>query len=180
MKVTTAPPKIQIELPNLATDGRVCFYGYNFSIEWLIEYATTHWRWGPIDSGGYDDISKITGGLNLLRMHSGIKRLKLESGIKDHAAPANTTTIPGYRPGEVRVTVMSIFSDEGPSFRRRPSQENVDRLSEIMGKQPRWWVDYDDPQTYGYHRFSHTYLYHTFFSHGAATPKLEEWQRTQS
>jgi hypothetical protein len=150
-KVTAPPPsrKFQIELPELSTDGRVCFYGYDVEMEWLIDYATKHWCWDPLDtSSGYDDLSKITGGLKLLGFHSGIKRLQLESVLKDQAAPSNVATIPGYRPGEIRVPLISIFSDEGPSFRRRPSQEQVDRLSELMGKQPRWWIDYADPRTY--------------------------------
>jgi hypothetical protein len=144
LKKVTAPPRIQIALPNPAKDGRVCFYGYDVSMEYLIDYATTHWCWDHMDKG---DLSKISGGVKLLGFHSGIKQLKLESGIKDRAAPANTATIPG-RPGEVRVTVMSIFSDEGPSYRTRPTQEQVDRLSGILGKQPRWWLDYEDPRYY--------------------------------
>ena len=150
LKKVTAPPKIQIALPNLTTDGRVCYYGYDVSVEWLVEYATRHWRWDPVDSEYYDDLSKATRAMKLLRKHSGIKRLAFESALKDHTVPSDAVTIPGYRPGEIRVPLISIFSDEGPSFKKRPSQEQVDRLSEIIGKQPRWWVDYDDPRTYGY------------------------------
>ena len=150
LKKVTAPLKIQIALPNLGTDGRVCFYGYYVGMEWLIEYATAHWCWDPIDSGYYDDLSKASGAMKLLRIHSGIKRLRFESALKDHTVPSDAVTIPGHRLGEIRVPLISIFSDEGPSFRRRPSQEKVDRLSEIIGKQPRWWADYEDPQTYGY------------------------------
>ena len=73
-----------------------------------------------------------------------------ESALVDHTVPADTVTLPGFRSEEeLMVPVISIFSDEGPSFRKRPSQERVDRLSEIIGKQPRWWADYEDPQTYG-------------------------------
>jgi hypothetical protein len=96
----------------------------------------------------FDDISKITGGVKLLGFHSGIKRLQLESALMDRAAPSNTVTMLGYRPGEIRVPIISIFSDEGPSFRNRPSQEQVDRLSQLMGKHPRRWADYVDPRTY--------------------------------
>ena len=82
-------------------------------------------------------------------LHSRIKNLELESALMDHTAtPKNAVTIPGHRPGEIRVPIVSIFSDERFSFKRRPSQEKVDRLSEIIGKQPRWWVDYEDPRSY--------------------------------
>ena len=116
-------------------------------MEWLIDYATRNWLWDPNDPD-YDDLSKISGALTVLSFQTGIKRLLLESAFKDQSAPSNAATIPGYKPGEVRVPVLSIFSDEVSSFRRRPSQEQVDRLSEIMGKQPRWWIDYQDPRTY--------------------------------
>lgn len=147
LKKVTSPQKIQIALPNLTTDGRVCYYGYDVEVEWLANYATKHWRWGPLEC--YDIMSRASGAIQLLRRHSGIKRLSFESALRDPSAPSNTVTISGYRPGEIRVPLISIFSDEGPSFRKRPSQEQVDRLSEIMGKQPRWWIDYDDPRTYG-------------------------------
>ena len=149
MNKVTAPPKIQIALPN-ATDGRVCFYGYDIAMEWLVDYATTHWSWDPIDGACYDDLSKASGAIKLLSIHSGIKRLAFESALKDHTTPSDAVTIPGHRHGEIRVPLISIFSDEGPSFKRRPSQEQVDRLSKIIAKQPRWWLDYEDPRTYEY------------------------------
>ena len=93
-------------------------------------------------------MTKTVGAVDLLRTHSGIKRLDLESALMDDTVPSNVATIPGHNPGEIRVPLISIFSNEYDSFKRRPSQEKVDRLSEIMGKQPRWWVDYDDPRDY--------------------------------
>ena len=108
-----------------------------------------HWRWGSIDSEHFDDLSRASAALKLLRVHSGIKRLAVESALKDDAAPPDTVTIPDNLPGENRVPLISIFSDEGSSLRRRPTQEQVDRLSQIMGKQPRWWIDYEDPRSYG-------------------------------
>ena len=97
-----------------------------------------------------DDLFKASGAMKLLRFHSGIKRLAFELALRDHTAPSDAVTIPGHRLGEIRVPLISNFSDEGPSFKRRPSQEQIDRLSEIIGKQLRWWLDYEDPRTYGY------------------------------
>lgn len=93
-------------------------------------------------------IFKMDGGLKLLRMHSGINLLEVETALKDDRTPSNAELILGSRPGEMRHTIISIFCNEGPSFKKRPSQEQVDRLSEILGKQPRWWVDSDDPASY--------------------------------
>ena len=114
-------------------------------MEWLVAYGTAHRSWGP----EFDDLSKASGAMKLLRKHSGIKGLKFETGIKDPNIDA--ITMPGSRGnGEICVPLISIFSDEGPSIKKRPSQEQVDRLSEIMGKQPRWWADYENPETYAY------------------------------
>ena len=116
-------------------------------MEWLVDYADTHWR----RNRNYDIMSKTIGAVELLRLRSGIKRLDLESALIDDTVPSNVATIPGHNPeeiGEFRVPLISIFSNESESFKRRPSREKVDRLSEILGKQPRWWVDYDDPRDY--------------------------------
>ena len=147
LKKVTAP-QIQIALPRLTTDGRACFYGYDVGMDWLIDYATKNWRWDPNDESRLGDLSKIGAGMILLREHSGIRRLEIESALKDHAAPSDTVTIQGSRHNEPEVPILSIFSNEGPSFKRRPSQEQIDRLSQIIGKQPRWWIDYEDPRSY--------------------------------
>jgi hypothetical protein len=128
----TALPKIQIALPNPATDGRICFYGYDIETKWLIDYAITHWCWGPIDSG-YDNLSKISGGLKLLSFHTGIKDLEWESALKDHTTPSNVVT---RTSGEARVPIVSIFSDEGPSFKRRPGRPivgNSGQAAKVVG-----------------------------------------------
>ncbi|KAF8240112.1 hypothetical protein L208DRAFT_1385039, partial [Tricholoma matsutake] len=121
LKITAAPStKIQVALPDLNTNGRICFYGYDVSTEWLIDYTNKHW-----------------------------KAIADESALEDPSAPAGTVTIPGHRPGKIRVPLVSVFSNEGSSFPRRPSQARIDRLSEILGgNQPRWWVDYEDPRSY--------------------------------
>jgi len=137
--------KIQVALPDLNTGGRVCFYGYDVSTEWLVDYANKHWQ--GIEE--YDDSAKFGSAIHLLRAHSGIKRLDYESAFEDPKAPAGTVTIPGHRIGETRVPLVSIFSNEVSSFSRRPSQGKIDHLSKLLGgKQPRWWVDDEDPRSY--------------------------------
>jgi hypothetical protein len=144
--VASSPTKVAIALPKPSPDGRVLFYGYGVGTEWYIEYTNKH-RKELKDS---DDLTKISAGMHLLRAHTRIKGLEFESALNDPTAPTGTVTMPGSRPGEPRVPVLSIFSNEGPSYSRRPSQEQVDRLVKIMGRQPRWWVDYDDPRLYEY------------------------------
>ncbi|KAF8805495.1 hypothetical protein BYT27DRAFT_6663395 [Phlegmacium glaucopus] len=118
-------------------------------MDWLIDYSNKHWdnkHWGDIEK--YDDGAKVGAAMHLLRAHSGIKRLAYESALEYPQAPVGTVIITG--PLQNMVPLISIFSNERSSFPRRPSQVKVDRLSEIMGKQPRWWIDFEDPQSYDY------------------------------
>jgi hypothetical protein len=148
LKKVTAPPQIQVALPNLSTDGRACFYGYDVGIDWLIEYGAANWIWTPVEKVFSNDISMASGAMKLLRLYSGIKHLKFKSALKDHTVPSDAVTVPGHRGiGDHQVPLISIFNDRGSSFRNRPSQQQVDRLSEILGKQPRWWVNYENPKT---------------------------------
>lgn len=102
-------------------------------------------------AGNMNDITtKTSAAIQLLMSHSGVKRLEFEAALVDHTVPPDAVTIPGNRPGEIRVPLISIFSNELPSFKKRPSQQQVDRLSQIIGKQTRWWVDYEDPRSYDY------------------------------
>jgi hypothetical protein len=109
-KVTeVTAPKIQIALPDLPVDGRICYYGYDIAVEWLADYSDKHWPYD--DNERFDILSKASEAVEVLRRHSGIERLDLESALMDHAAPSNTVIIPGHLPGEIRVTILSIFSN---------------------------------------------------------------------
>ena len=136
--------QVTVALPDLDTNSRVCFYGYEISREWLIDYSNKHWK----GIQHFDDSAKVSTAIYLLRAHSGIKRLEYESALPDPKTAAGTVAMEGH-PDSV-VPLLSIFSNEVSSFSRRPSQEKVDRLSEILGgKQPKWWwVDYDNPRSY--------------------------------
>ena len=78
---------------------------------------------------------------------TGIKTLDMETALVDPTVP-DDTAIPGYEDGERMVPIISICTNEHESYQRRPSQAQVDQLSQILGKQPRWWIDYDPPSTY--------------------------------
>jgi hypothetical protein len=112
----------------------------------VLNYAETHYK----KAKEQDKLAKASIGAQLLKIHTGINGLHFESALVDPTAPPGIVTIPGGRPGEPCVRVLSVFSNEDTSYESRPSQEQVNRLSQIMGKQPRWWVDYDDPRLYGW------------------------------
>ena len=143
-QVNAAPPRrIQVALPDLNPDGRVGFYGYEISREWLIDYSNKHLE----GAEKYDSHAKVSSALFLLRDHSDIKNLEYELALPDPNPATGTPTMAGYQGPMVRL--LSIFSNEASSFPKRPRQEKVDRLSEILGgKQPKWWVDAHPPSYY--------------------------------
>ncbi|KAI9452393.1 hypothetical protein F5148DRAFT_1152219 [Russula earlei] len=114
LKVTAPHMKVQIALLKHSEDNRILFYSFDVGTEWYIKYTNMHRK----ELKDFDNLTKISAGIRLLRAHTGIKGLKL--------------------------------NNEGPSYRRCPSQEQLDQLVQIMGRQPRWWVDYDDPRSYEY------------------------------
>jgi hypothetical protein len=114
-------------------------------MEWLVDYAKLHWN----DADRYDDLTKASTAIKFLRSKSHINTLQFESALVDRTVPAGTALTPGHRRGEPMVPLIAICSDEKPSYKKRPSQAEVDLLSQMMGgKQPRWWVDYEDPRSY--------------------------------
>ena len=84
MKKVSAPPKIriQIDLPDIAPDSRVYFYGYHVELEWLSDFYTAHRRLDPEDKS-YDTLSKASAAIQVFRRQSGIKRLEYEMVLKD-------------------------------------------------------------------------------------------------
>ncbi|KAH7906781.1 hypothetical protein BJ138DRAFT_1182871 [Hygrophoropsis aurantiaca] len=45
---------------------------------------------------------------------------------------------------EIPVHVLAVCRDKEQSFRSRPSQEQVDKLTKLVGRPPRWWRSFDD------------------------------------
>ena len=137
---------MKLALPTgVETQGRVCFYGFAVTMEWLVDYAKLHWN----DADQYDDLAKASAAIKFLRRSSHINTLEFESALVDSTVPPETILTPGHRRGEPMVPLIAICSNEKPSYKKRPSQAEVDALSQIIGgKQPRWWVDYEDPRSY--------------------------------
>ena len=92
-----------------------------------------------------EDGVRINNGVRALRSRTGIKRLELESGLIEPTVAAGTIIIKGSRVDESMVPLLAIFSSEQELYQRQPSQAQLDELSQILGKQPRWWIDYEDP-----------------------------------
>ncbi|KAF8805221.1 hypothetical protein BYT27DRAFT_7169384 [Phlegmacium glaucopus] len=144
-----APTKMQLAYPTLSdvhTDpkGRICFYGYDISQDWLINYAKTHIR---NHARVHYDWALTSKAVDVLIAQTRIRTLDMETALVNPTAPGDTI-IPGSRPEEPMVPILAICSNDPESYQRRPSQAQVDQLSHILGRQPRWWIDYELPSSY--------------------------------
>ena len=145
-QVTSAPPaRMKLPLPtNLHTDGHICFYGYAMTTDWFIKFYKTHWE----DRPNFDALSHMSATFQYLKAHTHIKTLTFHSALVDQTTPVDYI-IDGHRPGEQMVPILSICTSERSSYRKRPSQAQVDTLSRILGgREPRWWIDYELPSSY--------------------------------
>ena len=124
--------------------GRVCFYGYDVLQDWLVNYAKANMKNYNVDG----EMGLLCTGVRIMKARTGIKTLGMETALVDPTVPGDTVI--GYSEEERSgmVPIISICTTERESYKRRPSQAQVDQLSQILGKQPRWWIDYDPPSSY--------------------------------
>ena len=117
-------------------DGRVCFYGYAANQDWLVNYAQTFLN---DFSGQYDSASLIASAVEILRAQTGIAKLSPETALADPAYPNDPVIVSD---GDLETPILSMFTNQPASYKRRPSQQQIDHLSRILGRKPRWWIDY--------------------------------------
>ena len=130
-----APP-IPLTIPQRMTYGRRMYFGIETTEEWLVEYAKKCGYKPPYPSMYFF----LRQALVLLEANSGIR-------ITPETAFAQSTRIPPpiakvtYPLLKVEAIIVAICSDSPKSSARRSSQEQVDMLKQIMGREPMWWVD---------------------------------------
>jgi hypothetical protein len=119
------------------------FYGIETTEDWLVNYTKTHRK-------DYDlpvcisTLLNLDHALWLLRIHSGIHKLRFKTVLPDDAPipPARKGTRQRLPLPKSGAPIISICSSKSRSFQKRPSQAKVDALKQIMGgKEPRWWMD---------------------------------------
>ncbi|KIM44238.1 hypothetical protein M413DRAFT_25675 [Hebeloma cylindrosporum] len=123
--------------------GRICFYGYDVSLDWLVEYAISNIK----NNDEVDDAAALqTTAARIMRLRTRTKTLGMESALLNPRVPDDTAL--EYSEGVRMVRIISICTTESESYHKRPTQAQADKLSEIIGKQPRWWIDFESPSTY--------------------------------
>ncbi|KAI0061456.1 hypothetical protein BV25DRAFT_1992149 [Artomyces pyxidatus] len=119
-------PRFTLPVVPFPRTRRLLFYGFAVSDEWL------------------QDLNLANFAIRVLVSQTGIRALTREWALPPKVLPPGVVTGP-----EDEVTVLAICASHEDSLVDRPSQEQVDKLQQIMGsRQAMWWVDHDSPETY--------------------------------
>ncbi|KAG2353670.1 hypothetical protein BDR07DRAFT_1614786 [Suillus spraguei] len=120
---------ISITLPPPKRNRQV--YGFPVSFEWLWETAAS--LLAEIEP---DEENVYGNPIYGFRTYFGISSIGTASAI----------LLPGQIvPAECMdgkfVTVLYIFNEQPHNYRYRPTQEQVDEITEFVGREPQWWLD---------------------------------------
>jgi hypothetical protein len=141
---TSPAPPIPLTIPQLITYGRRIYFGIETTEEWLVQYAKDC---GFNPARPTSQIEFLGQGLAWLQAKSGIRSIKPKNvfaqstRIPPQPTKVTQPTEVTYPLSEYPVPIVAICSAGERSFANRPSQAQVDRLKQIMGGEPMWWVE---------------------------------------
>ncbi|KAF8875046.1 hypothetical protein BD779DRAFT_226572 [Infundibulicybe gibba] len=150
---STHPPRISTypPAPPEKYADHLLFYGFYCDEQWLVEY-THHNSTSILDesmSTSMKELASMRWFINLLRRKTGLRTLEYEGVVVDGDTPPNAVILESERPrGPKYHMILSICGWDKRSWRRRPTLEQVETVSKIMGSQPRWWIDIELPIFY--------------------------------
>ncbi|KDQ18377.1 hypothetical protein BOTBODRAFT_28791 [Botryobasidium botryosum FD-172 SS1] len=132
------PERCPTYIPGIARDGRESLYfGYNINTEWLMEFAAKRLKPRP---GGYSELGLVCHAMQFLEHESGIYTLSLEEACEatDDKPPAEL-----IHWEDEAIPIIAICPSTLEAFRGRPTLEQVNKLSELLGgvQVPRWWTE---------------------------------------
>lgn len=137
---------MELTIPHYETMGRIMFYGFKTTEDWLIDYAITHRATYGIRVTEFG-ILNLQNALYILQRQTGINQLRLKSVLPEN------TPIPPPLEGNRRIgplpepglPIVAVCSSRSTSFHKRPSQAQVDHLKQILGgEEPKWWIKDSD------------------------------------
>ncbi|KAG2346915.1 hypothetical protein BDR05DRAFT_945862 [Suillus weaverae] len=129
------PHRINITLPPPQRNAQM--YGYHISQKWLDETA-------------FFFLAKLHPDISETKARTNAQANPSYSFRKTFHIQSITTSYAILPPGQIvpaecivngAVLVLYIFNDQSESYRRRPTQKQVDELTRFMGREPQWWVD---------------------------------------
>ena len=126
-------PRCLLVLPSDALTNPVPqYFGFAVTEEFLADMARAEFPRRV--KAGADGVELTRLGLRLLCARSGTRDLFLAAGRHD----GKYSPPPFIGPGGI-VPLVAVCSTSISSYRRRPSQAQIDRVAKIAGVQPRWW-----------------------------------------
>ncbi|KAI0054204.1 hypothetical protein BV25DRAFT_1833731 [Artomyces pyxidatus] len=135
-------PRLKLDLPHdTYTNPLMHIFGICVSEDWLVQYAKSFVS--EEVAASKPELSLMIGAIEVLKLETGIKRLTMYSARFDETVPSDT-----WAYGGVSIPIIGICTDLRYSYKHRPSQEQVDKLAQIMDKEPRWWTDLFNPEHY--------------------------------
>ncbi|KAG1860895.1 hypothetical protein F4604DRAFT_1788759 [Suillus subluteus] len=136
------PNRINISLPSPQRHRQI--YGYYVSEQWL--HKTARFLLDKL----HPDLPETKARTNAHAdpSYSFQKTFRIHSLSTSLAILPSGQEVPPDCMDDDAVCVLYIFSDQPDSYYRRPTQEQVDELTRLVGREPQWWVDVMPPKFY--------------------------------
>lgn len=133
------PSKCFLALPHDALSSPVLrYYAFAVTEDFLADLARAAPKRERLRVPHADGVQLTHHGLHLVRIRTGAQRIFLTAGRIDY------DRLPRHPPPFVApngiVPLVAVCSSESSSYRKRPSQEQIDRLTDILGTPPQWWT----------------------------------------
>jgi hypothetical protein len=114
------------------------YFGIQVTEEWLVEYAKKCGYVPVLPSSQSHTMSRA---LASLRTNSGIRSIMPKTVFAQATLIQPQSTEVTYPLRQCEAYIVAICSASARSFAKRPSKAQVDRLVQIMGAEPMWWVE---------------------------------------
>ncbi|KAF8875047.1 hypothetical protein BD779DRAFT_1476251 [Infundibulicybe gibba] len=143
-RISTHPPVP----PEKYADHRL-FYGFYCDEQWLVEYRRRNFTLDESKSTSMKTLASMRWFINHLRHKTGLHKLEYHGVVVDGDTPPNAVILESERPRGLKYhMIISICEWDKRSWRKRPTLEQVEAISKIVGSQPRWWIDIESPTFY--------------------------------
>ncbi|VDB83361.1 unnamed protein product [Peniophora sp. CBMAI 1063] len=138
-KLHDRPSKCFLALPHDAlSSSTLRYYAFAVTEDFLADLARAAPKRERLRVPHADGVQLTHHGLRLVSARTGARRIFLTAGRIDRDRPPRHPP-PFVAPNGI-VPLVAVCSSEPSSYRKRPSQEQVDRLMDIFGTPPQWWT----------------------------------------
>lgn len=128
--------------PSVKTANRYYFYGWHYTPEWLEDLAAGRPGIRSILSGEWT----ITDGILYIAKYTGYTHVHAMGGVVEDDRIYEGAT---WEDGKQTIDVISIYVNHPKRRHRRPTEEQLERLIHIFGREPMWFQDCNPPELFG-------------------------------